>query len=138
MPVKFDYKFHMDEIRVEFEKAGKNAFKVEERIVLRMSEAVAAAVRKRLGRDTGPRAGHTYRVHMADDVDVSRARKKDGDLVRVIGGGWATGLLWHLVEYGTLRNERRGKHFIERSLEDTEDETDRIFEEEIKKGLGIE
>lgn len=137
MPVKFDYKAHMDEIRADFESAGKNVEKTEQSIVKRMAEVTADAVRRRLGRDTGRRSGHKHRTHMADDVEVGRAKKLDGDLTRVVRGGRETGTLWHLVEYGTVNNNRNAKHFIERSLEDVEEVTDKIFDEEIRRGLGV-
>jgi len=137
MPVTMEYRSCMDEIRMEFDKLGKNLAPVEDKIVKRMAETVATAVRKNLGRDEGKRYGHQERPHMADDVVVSNKQHLDGETTRTVGGGKKTGTLWHLVEYGTIRNHYKAKHFMENSVSETETATDKIFDEEIRKGLGV-
>jgi HK97 gp10 family phage protein len=70
---------------------------------------------------------------MANDVKVTVKDDKQGFVYAIIRGGKYTGYKWHMVENGTSHS--RAMHFIEKALNNAEDEIENIVDEAIRKAV---
>lgn len=144
MGVKLEYEEGLEELRVFVSSITKADDSIISRMTKRAAELLASIIRKnlpigqRLSSSGGKQTGHTERIHMRDDVVVSGLKTdKSGEKYRTVGGGQRTGTLWHIVEYGTSRNQFKGKHFMEKSMREADAAIEAIYDEEIRKGFDV-
>lgn len=74
------------------------------------------------------------KVHMYQDVHATTTTDKYGKKVAKVGGGKATGTLWHLVNDGTYKS--KPTHFMDNTLSATESEIEKLLDKEMGDKFG--
>jgi HK97 gp10 family phage protein len=129
--VSFEWDF--SEIMNEFEKMGKDIEKVESKATKKAAKVVKVAIEKNVGRSDINKEGYT---HMQDDVKISGLKEDEKlDKVREIKGGKKTGYKWKWREFGT--SKQKGNAFMTKSVQETQQEVQKIINDEIKKELDL-
>jgi HK97 gp10 family phage protein len=106
-------------------------------IITKGAKVIKSAVINNLHRsDLGPTATNydgTPYIHMKDDVKTQIKDDKTGNTYAIIKGGRYTGYKWHMLNNGTSKT--KATHFVDKTLEQTENEINQIIDEAITKAV---
>lgn len=123
--VEFDF----SNIEEELNKMVKDVREVEDKIILKSSQLVRDRMKQRVRVSKVSKPGYK---HIKDDMKISALKDdEEGTRYREIYGGKKTRYKWKFLEFGTVK--MKAIPFMQPSVDETENERDRIAYEELKK-----
>lgn len=135
MYFEFDFDGVIDSIRHDLAQMEDNLTSKSktDKFLRECGKVVKTAVENNLNRS------EIDHVHMKDDVKSVLKTDEFGERYVQIGGGKQTAHKWHMLENGTLNHDgtvhTKATHFVEKSLEDSEEEINKIADSYIRKGV---
>lgn len=119
----------MEQIQRRLMELGKQAKKVENKAILAGAEILAEKMRQEVP------VSDINHVHIRDDIQVSKVKRKDGVPFVEVGPGKETAWRAKFVELGTTKMPP--DPFMSRSAKLTQEPVKSEMKSELRRGLGL-
>lgn len=119
----------LSEMVARAQKMGKQGERAENEAL----KSGAEVLKNTMARNA-PGPSHKQRVHLRDNIQTTRVKRKQGEKVVEVGPG-KDAFYAHFLEFGTTKMTPRP--FVEPSVSDAGDEVLRAITAELKRGLNL-